>query len=150
MAYKVDPHDIPEVMDYLNHREKNGYTTMELLFYPSSDLKSEPFLTLMYIATITNPHFLGPAPIEAIAEQVVRSRGPSGCNTEYVLNLARAMRELTPSAQDDHLFALERKIKEIVEESLLKLRVCGGSTDRQVEKDNNCTCNYCYVIRIRT
>ena len=141
MAYKVDPHDIPEVMAYLNHREKDGYTTMQLPFHPSPDLNLDPFPTLMYVATDSNPTFLGPAPIEAIADQVVRSRGLSGCNTEYVLNLARAMREITPLARDEHLFALERRINQMVEECARKYG------DRRAEQDTDCTCSYCGLIR---
>ena len=146
VAYKVHPQDVPEVMDYLNHREKDGYTTMKLLFYPSPDHNAQPFITLMYIATTNNPMFLGPAPIEAIAKQVVKSRGPSGCNTEYVLNLAQAMREITPWTWDDHLFALEKKINEMVEESLVNYQ----DESAALEKDSNCTCNYCFVIKRTT
>lgn len=55
----------------------------------------------------------GPAAIEDIAQQVVTSIGPSGSNKEYVYNLAEAMRQLAPNAEDEHLFALEKAVKEI-------------------------------------
>ena len=154
VAYKVDPRDVPEVMKYLNHREKNGYTTIQLLFYPVPHYQAQPFLTLMYIATTSNPMFLGPASIDDIARQVVSSRGPSGCNTEYVLNLARATREMTPpSAWDDHLFALERKINQMAEAaSLVKGERgagggCGSGSQGEEEVDNACTCNFCHLLR---
>lgn len=141
MAYKVNPNDIPEVMSYLNHREKGGYTTKELLFYPKPELDMVPFHILLYIGTVTNPMYLGPAPIEDIAEQIVRARGPSGCNAEYVLNLARSMREIAPSAQDDHLFSLERQINEIVEVSMVN-----GQFNENRQRDSECTCNLCDLI----
>jgi len=42
----------------------------------------------VYFANPDNPNWLGPAPLPDIARQVRRSHGPSGANTEYVLQLA--------------------------------------------------------------
>lgn len=84
--------------------------------------------------------YLGPASIEDIARQVVQSRGPSGCNTEYVINLATAMQEIAPSVNDEHLFALDRKIREMAAKTL------GPVTER----DKECTCNFCHLITGRT
>ena len=75
---------------------------------------TRPFEVLAYIANEHNPNFLGPAPLDHIAEQVVRSRGPSGENTEYVLELARAMRTIAPHVADEHLFTLEGKVLELL------------------------------------
>ena len=66
-----------------------------------------------YGATPENDCYLGPAPLEEIAEQVLRSTGPSGANTEYVLRLADALRALR--AEDAHVFALAALIEELVE-----------------------------------
>lgn len=107
--------DCTDVFNYLNHREKNGYTLTELPFHPI-DSTTPPFSVNVYIATESNEHFLGPAPIDTIAEQVVRSRGPSGCNTEYVLELASAIRKLAPLVKDTHLFSLEKRVREILKE----------------------------------
>ncbi len=116
-------------MAYLDHREKNGYTTKKVTFYPSTEMM-EPIQTLVYIGTDSNPMYLGPAPIEAMARQIVTAKGPSGCNIEYVLNLAKVMREIAPMIQDKHLFTLEGTIKTILTESA---REVGG----------NCSCNFC-------
>ena len=82
--------------------------------------------------------FLGPASEEEIATQVVKSRGASGCNTEYVLNLAEAMRSIAPSIQDRHLFALEKLIKDKAGYSESGTFVDGQGSD--------CTCNLCDMI----
>lgn len=74
VAYQVDPKDVLEVMAYLDHREKGGYVTKEILFYPRPDLQMEPFHTLVYLGTKHNPLFLGPAMIKDIAHQVMRTQ----------------------------------------------------------------------------
>lgn len=40
--------------------------------------------------------------------------GPSGANSEYLLNLAEALREIAPESHDEHLFELEHKVKELL------------------------------------
>ena len=100
-------------MAYLDHREKGGYTTHEVTFYPQTKGVSS-FTVLVYIGTELNPNYLGPAPLDAIAKQVVNSRGPSGCNTEYMLNLATSMREIAPLVPDEHLYSLESKVREMI------------------------------------
>ena len=137
VAYLVNPLDVTEVMAYLNHREKGGYVTKEILFHPREDFHMEPFQALMYVGTEANPLFLGPASTEDIARQVVKSRGPSGCNTEYVLKLAQAFREISPSVSDDHLYSLEKQINDIV----ARCRVSGERS-----KDSLCTCEVCDLI----
>ena len=113
LAYQVDPHDVPEVMAYLDHRE-TGYTRHELTFYPH-DISSQTLTVLVYIATKTNPNHLGPAPLETIAHQIIISRGKSGNNIEYVMELAKSMRLIAPHVVDSHLYELEAKIKELLQ-----------------------------------
>lgn len=154
IAYKVLPSDVPEVMAYLDHRERGGYTTHKVLFHPAkkpSNFGEQMTITVLaYIATKLNPNYLGPAPIEDLAKQVVVSRGPSGCNTEYILNLAHAMRQIAPGIVDEHLYSLEGKVREHLEVKL-KVKVTssdkGGSVDAKVDLkvDKDCTCNYCVV-----
>ena len=113
IAYKVQPKDVPEVMAYLNHRERGGYMTFEVTIHPKNE-EIACFTALAYIGTETNPHYLGPAPTEAIARQVVSSKGASGCNIEYVLELAKAMRKIAPLVCDEHIFSLEAKVLELM------------------------------------
>lgn len=41
--------------------------------------------------------------------------GPSGWNAEYLLNLAKALREIAPESRDDHVFELEHKVTNLIE-----------------------------------
>ena len=64
------------------------------------------FEALVYIATEDNFAYLGPAHADAIVAQIASAHGPSGPNSEYLLELAHALRELR--ADDAHVFELER------------------------------------------
>lgn len=80
----------------------------------------------MYVSTDTNPNYLGPAPIDQIAAQVLRSRGPSGPN-DYVLRLAEALREI--EGQDPHVFALEALVRRSLARAIaFPIELCEGSS----------------------
>lgn len=101
MAYRVSP----SVFDHLDYREKNGYlrfaTDMTLADGRHRD-------GLVYIATEDNQAYLGPAPAAEIARHIARSRGPSGSNADYLLQLAAALRRL--GVEDPHILAIERQL----------------------------------------
>jgi len=108
-AYRVEPSAAPGVLAGLDHREKGGYRriTVDVSLSEGGALSG----ALMYLATEDNPNYAGPAPIEAIAEQVRRCRGPSGTNVEYVVRLAEALQALgVPEAEDAHVFELARLV----------------------------------------
>lgn len=109
-AYLIEADSRESVIAHLDYREKGGYALREVeLAFPADGAAREP--GLLYIATPGNPNWLGDAPVEAIAEQVLRSTGPSGDNVEYVVELARALRDI--GADDPHVFALaERLLRE--------------------------------------
>ncbi|MDH5673127.1 MAG: gamma-glutamylcyclotransferase [Myxococcales bacterium] len=102
-----------QVIDRLDAREVGGYERVELRLRldPVADVGRAPALqpALTYIATEDNENYLGPAPLEAIAAQVLGAQGPSGPNIEYVLRLAEAMRDI--GADDTHLYGLEREVR---------------------------------------
>ena len=102
-------------MAYLNHREKGGYTLHSVNFYPK-DENVITFSVYVYIATESNEEFLGDAPMVDIAKQIAWSRGPSGDNSEYLLQLAKAVREI--GVNDDHLFELEKRVSELIDNRL--------------------------------
>jgi cation transport regulator ChaC len=101
MAYLVTP----EEFAHLDHREKNGYLRLAIDIAFDGGGSAEG---LVYIATHENAAFLGPATEREIAQQIAASRGPSGPNSEYLLELARALREL--GKDDPHVFEIERHL----------------------------------------
>ncbi len=91
----------PNVFEHLDYREKNGYEryTVDICF-------DEGHMSgVVYTAATTNPAFLGAAPLDEIAAQINRCAGRSGTNVEYLLELARALRNLNIS--DPYVFDLE-------------------------------------------
>jgi len=102
MAYLITP----AVFDHLDLREKNGYLRFatEMTFEDGGRAEG-----LVYIATIDNEAFLGPAPGAEMARQIAAAAGPSGANRDYLLHLARSLREL--GANDSHVFALEHRLR---------------------------------------
>ncbi|MCK0538115.1 gamma-glutamylcyclotransferase [Alcanivorax quisquiliarum] len=101
MAFLVTP----EVFAHLDFREKNGYLRFRT---PLTFDDGDTCEGLVYIATEDNAAFLGPAPEAAIARHIASAAGPSGPNSEYLLRLAEALREL--GAEDEHVFAIEHHL----------------------------------------
>lgn len=104
VAYRVPDAVRDEVLATLDHRERGGYTRLELAIRLDD---ARELSALTYVATPDNPNWLGPAPLPAIARQIAGCRGPSGDNLEYLLRLAAALRD--EGADDPHVFALERE-----------------------------------------
>ncbi|XP_030751696.1 putative glutathione-specific gamma-glutamylcyclotransferase 2 [Sitophilus oryzae] len=109
IAYRIKESDVDAVVKHLDFREKGGYERTRVIFYPK-DHSMDPFEMTIYLASYDNPNFAGEAELDDIAQQVVKSIGPSGPNIDYVCNLAKIMREVIPEAEDDHLFELEAKV----------------------------------------
>lgn len=107
MAYRIDPAEQEAVLAELDWRERGGYerVELELVLVGGEHGPEEVVPGLTYVATASNPHYLGPASLEAIAAQIRRSHGPSGPNPEYVIRLAEALRTL--GEEDAEVFALE-------------------------------------------
>jgi len=106
MAYLVSSEDEASVLATLDHREKGGYDRVDVELHFDGGHSSSCARGLMYVATEDNPNYLGPAPLDAIARQVVGSVGPSGPNPEYVTRLAEALGAICPdldAANEDAL-----------------------------------------------
>jgi cation transport regulator ChaC len=99
VAYLVEE----AVFEHLDHREKNGYQRFAVDI--SLPERGSTVAGTLYVAAQDNPAYLGPAPLEKLAEHISRASGPSGSNTDYVLQLAQALRHL--GDDDHHTFALE-------------------------------------------
>lgn len=102
MAYRVTP----STFEHLDHREKNGYLRFAMTLHFADGESAEG---IVYIANEENAAWLGPAADAAIARHVAGASGPSGSNRDYVLKLARALREL--GADDPHVFAVDAALR---------------------------------------
>jgi cation transport regulator ChaC len=103
VAYRIATERVEEVLTHLDFREQGGYERhlVHLETRESSLLKA-----VVYVAGPSNPHYLGPATLEAIAEVVRSARGPSGSNRDYVRLLAEALAQA--GEHDPHVAELVR------------------------------------------
>ncbi len=101
LAYRVEA----TVFKQLDEREKNGYlrVSAEMTFDDGSHATG-----LTYLATAGNEAWLGEASEIEIARHICAASGPSGSNSDYLLELAVALREL--NLHDQHVFEIEKHI----------------------------------------
>lgn len=102
VAYRLESREADRILAAVDHRERAGYVRTQL---PVHLRRGETETAVVYFADDQNPNWLGPAPVNQIAEQVHRARGPSGSNTEYVLRLAETLHAM--GVTDEHVFAVE-------------------------------------------
>ncbi|KAJ8688583.1 hypothetical protein QAD02_024378 [Eretmocerus hayati] len=114
-AYKIASEDIERVINHLDHRERGGYERKDVLFHPVSHTseQEDPFHLVIYIAHESNSNFAGYEDIDTIASHISKCAGSSGHNTEYLFNLAIAMRSIAPKVYDSHLYELEEAVKRL-------------------------------------
>jgi cation transport regulator ChaC len=106
-AFLIEAESRDSVIAHLDYREKGGYALHDVgISFPHAAHRQVN--GLIYIANPGNPNWLGHAPVEEIANQVSVSAGPSGHNVEYVVELARALREI--GADDPHVFELAERV----------------------------------------
>ena len=111
IAYLVDAGIAEETLRDLDHREKNGYERHELqLSFPDH---AESVSGLVYVARQDNHAFLGEAPLTEMAEQIAICTGPSGRNSDYLFELAAALRNI--DCDDPHVFELEAAVRQRTE-----------------------------------
>jgi cation transport protein ChaC len=108
MAYHVAPELADTVMAQLDYREKGGYDRLNIEVH-FADLA--PVMAITYHATPANEHYLGAASTHAIANQVFTAAGPSGSNSEYVLELDRALQQL--NHQDQHVASIAAEVRRL-------------------------------------
>ena len=112
--------------EYLDIREINGYS---IHYTPFKQDMSATFQTvhsadgetgvpkqircLVYIGLPDNPQFLGVQDPQALAEHIVKSRGPSGENIDYLYQLEAALDGLSKESGDEHVSDLASRCREI-------------------------------------
>lgn len=125
-AYRLrGSNQIKLALEHLGLREclLGGYACQSLTFTErtlscSNDLPRK-FPVLTFIATPSNSLYLGPVDLDSLARQVIGCKGNCGTNVEYVFRTAEFIRTNIPEENDEHLFVLERKIRENLETSSL-------------------------------
>ena len=105
-VYRVEPGREDEVLAGLDHREQGGYEHHRVEVVHAEGSIAD---VLVYLATPSNPNWLGDAPLERIAAQIRASVGPSGPNVEYLLRLDQALTEM--GARDEHVEALAALVR---------------------------------------
>ena len=100
-------------LEYLDHREKQ-YDRRERLDVFGRDGSVVTPGALVYIGTPDCENYLGPAGPEELATQIANAAGPSGPNSEYLFNLAVAMREM--GVEDAELFEIEALCRRVLHE----------------------------------
>lgn len=120
VAFKVTGAQVEEALGYLNVREmvRGGYVAKVVDFHADGQNQA-PVQALLYIATVDNPLYLGPASPEEIGSQIAVSRGKTGHNLEYLLRLAEFMRKSCPQVEDHHLFSVEAAALSVVAHVLM-------------------------------
>lgn len=124
MGYKIAAAKVTEVLEHLDFREKNGYVRYETTFYPTDNSDhniDSPILkrkVIVYVANEQNPSYNNNHNLDDIAAQIIQSIGPSGRNCEYLYKLCDAMREFFSNINDEHLFEIERLVRNLEAEDL--------------------------------
>ncbi|GJE92115.1 ChaC-like protein [Phanerochaete sordida] len=115
IAYTIDPQYESEVRDYLDYREKDGYTIEEIDVWGIEDGREVVVAAncFTYVGLPENPSFIGSEPIDQLAERIWQSVGPSGRNKDYLYELSAAVRKLAPESHDSHLYALETRCRRL-------------------------------------
>lgn len=108
VGFEVTGSQVEESLKYLDVRETvcGGYVTKMVDFHTEQE-SQPPVQALLYIATATNPLYLGPAGTEEIGTRIAVCSGKTGHNLEYLLRLAQFMRSSCPHVEDHHLFSVE-------------------------------------------
>ncbi|KAK5655027.1 hypothetical protein OQA88_6786 [Cercophora sp. LCS_1] len=120
VAYRIIPDRVAEVKEYLDIREINGYTVDYTPFHPAPGTdpallpQRGPIQTLLYIGTPDNDQFVGPQDPQQLAEHIYRSHGPSGPNPDYLLELEKALDDLSLESGDEHVTDLSNRLRAIM------------------------------------
>lgn len=106
-AYRVDE----AVFGHLDRREKNGYhrVAVAMQLARTASPTHETATGVTYIASPDNAAFLGPADVDEMVRHIARSSGPSGTNTDYLLQLAAALDDL--GCDDRHVRELVCRLR---------------------------------------
>ena len=101
-AFRPRPSEAAQIIADLDVREQGGYAQHTV----RAATDRGTIDAMVYLATPDNPNWLGPAPVEAMVAQIRASRGPSGDNLDYLLQLDDSLR--AAGIEDEHVARLAR------------------------------------------
>lgn len=128
VAYRIKAEKVAEVKEYLDIREINGYSIHYAPFRPADGAPT--IKTLVYIGTPDNEQFVGPQDPQELSEHIYHSQGPSGLNSEYLLNLDVALTELAPESGDLHIHDLAERVRKLTKEAPSSKPLTNGTSRR--------------------
>ena len=107
VAYELSRETCADIFGGLDAREQAGY---ERKIMPVCLMQGQTEIpeASVYVANEENPCFLGPCSESELIEQIIKCRGPSGSNMDYVLRLALSLRDM--GVEDPCVFSLERAL----------------------------------------
>ncbi|MFT4560422.1 MAG: cation transport protein ChaC [Gammaproteobacteria bacterium] len=112
MGFNITGFETEKILSELDIRESGGYVRLPVQIEFSDGSHTE---ALTYFAPPENPNYLGPAPLAQMSEQIHSSVGKSGRNAEYVMRLAKALREY--DLPDDEVRALDSSVRQVSDKS---------------------------------
>ena len=116
LAFRIAADHKETALKALDIREKGGYDRVMLPCHKHHhDEEIVCDESLVYIANEENEEYLGPAPTEAIAQQILECTGPSGPNRDYLFNLADSLSNF--GFDDDHVQSIATCARNLLAES---------------------------------
>ena len=109
MAYQIAAADVEGVLTHLDYREKGGYQRLDATL---SLEQGGTIQAITYHADEHNPEFLGEAPLDEMATQIVNAVGPSGANVDYLFNLEQSLKQ--HDVMDTHVFELASAVRSLL------------------------------------
>lgn len=95
-AYKIEG-ALEEILSYLDHREKGGYSRLPFRVSTSHGLLD----VFCYVGLEDSPQYIGPEAESETAQIISVSVGPSGRNRDYLMNLHQVLHSM--GHPDQHL-----------------------------------------------
>lgn len=104
-------------MQYLERRECEYDHKITVDFYKEGE-DLEPLVTEVIVFmstpdTVSNKYYLGPAPMDKMAWQIVTALGPCGNNREYLFLLEKALRDI--DHEDDYVIELANEVRNVLD-----------------------------------
>lgn len=115
-AFLVSGVSREKVISTLDGREVDGYVQRWVCVHSAATGDVLVKNALVYMAPISNTQFAGVLSEHDIIERIVRCRGDSGFNREYLTNLVVALRE--EGVSDPHLDALVKLLPPVPEKNV--------------------------------